>query len=110
MATGQQQVAGRLALVVLLLTLLTLGAYVALIVAQGGAPVAWFTGGLLLAALLAGQAWRTTRRRTAALVVTGVLLCVLGVLALATIGLPLLAAGVIAFLAAARTRATTSTD
>ncbi len=102
MATGQQQVAGRLALVVLLLTLLTLGAYVALIVAQGDAPAAWFAGGLLLAALLAGQAWRTTRRRAAALVVAGVLLCVLGFLSLASIGLPLLAAGVIAFLAAAR--------
>jgi hypothetical protein len=105
-ATGQQ-VAGRLALVVLALTLLTLGTYVALIVTQGGAPVAWFVGGLLLAALLAVHAWRTTRRRTAALVVAGVLLCVLGYLALASIGLPLLAAGVIALLAAARARTTT---
>ncbi|MEV4414561.1 hypothetical protein [Catellatospora sp. NPDC049609] len=99
-----QRVAGRLALVVVLLSLLTLGVYVALIVGQGDAPVAWFAGGLLLAALLALRAWRSTRRRVAALVVAGVLLCLLGVLALASIGLPLIAAGVIAFVAAARAR------
>ncbi|WP_336216622.1 hypothetical protein [Nonomuraea sp. LPB2021202275-12-8] len=79
--------------------------YVALMAQEGGRPVAWFTGGLVgCAVLLAYGMVRTARRRGTALAIAGVVLIVLGYLALLSIGLPILVAGVLAVIAAAVTR------
>lgn len=96
-----------LPLVVVLLCLLSAGGYVIAVVGQGGTPVLWFVGGLLVAAALTlGGALGSRRRRAPALLVSGVLLCALGALALFSVGLPVIAAGLIAFAAAARARVT----
>ncbi|GAA2385326.1 hypothetical protein Cme02nite_72190 [Catellatospora methionotrophica] len=105
MATRTRAGIDWLALVVALLCLATAGGYVALVVGAGDAPVLWFVAGLLVAAALTLHgSIRSRRFRAPALLASGVLLCALGALALFTIGLPVVAAGLIAFAAAARAR------
>ena len=78
-------------------------AYLRIIHGQGDQPLAWVVGGLLGCAVLAtyGAPLAAPGRRTA-LVVAGVGLLVLGVLAILTIGLPILAAGALALVSGAR--------
>ena len=66
---------------------------------------AWFVAGLAAAAFLSvyGVA-RAAPRRALALLASGVVMTVLGFLAILSIGLPILGAGVLALVAAARTR------
>lgn len=95
-----------LALAVVLICAVLSGVYLALVTAQDDQPVAWFAGGLIAAGALALYgAFRPRRGRVVALVLSGLVLSGLGLLALLSIGLPVLAAGVAAFVAAARSRA-----
>jgi hypothetical protein len=82
-----------------------IGIYLEVVSQQGDHLVAWFLGGLAAAALLGlyGVA-RSAPRRGLALAVSGVVLTVLGILGLASIGLPILGAGVLALVAAAGSR------
>ena len=79
--------------------------YLALIGGQGGQPAAWFVAGLATAGLLCLYAVRRAApRRRLALAASAVLLLVFGVLGLLSIGLPIVVAGVLAAVAAARDR------
>ncbi len=79
--------------------------YVRLMAEQGDRPLAWVLAVLLAGAGGAGYgAVVTGVRRTTALVLAGALLVALGVLAVFTIGLPILAAGALSLLAALRRR------
>ncbi|GAA0909219.1 hypothetical protein [Virgisporangium aurantiacum] len=80
--------------------------YVGLIRQQGGHAAAWFIGGLAAAALLSiyGVA-RAAPGRRSALAVSGVMMVVLGLLGILSIGFPILGAGVMALVAAARAMA-----
>lgn len=80
--------------------------YVLVIRAQGDSSPAWWVLAMLLgAAVLAGVAApRRAPRRTVLLVVAGCLLVPLGILGILSIGLPILVAGALAILAAARSR------
>ena len=82
-----------------LVTLGVLGALVAITRAQGESPAWWFVALLLVAAT--GLGYGTTRgvRRGAVLTAASGLLMVLGLLGILSIGLPLLFAGVLAFVA-----------
>ena len=85
------------------IALLMAAAYLALIGAQGGPAALWFVAGLAVSAALAGYgARRAAPRRTPALAVAGAILVALGLLGILSIGLPILAAGVLALIAAAR--------
>lgn len=65
-------------------------------------PVAWFLAALLLGAGAAGYGASTgSPHRGAALILAGVVLAVLGVLAMFSIGLPVLAAGALCLFSAA---------
>ncbi|GII57262.1 hypothetical protein Pth03_56510 [Planotetraspora thailandica] len=94
-----------LAAIAALIALVMMGLYVGLILQQGDQAVAWFLGGLAAAALLAiyGAA-RAAPRRGLALAVAGTVLTVLGILGILSIGLPILGAGVLALVAAARSQ------
>jgi hypothetical protein len=85
------------------ISLFMIGVYVGLIRQQGGQVAAWFLAGLAVAALLSiyGVA-RAAPQRRLALAVSGVVMAVLGLLGLLSIGLPILGAGVLALIAAAR--------
>ena len=86
------------------IALLMNGVYLWLVHHDGNSPAIWFVAGLAVAALLAGYgALRTAPGRRPALVAAGVLLAGLGLLGILTIGLPIVLAGLLAFLAAART-------
>jgi hypothetical protein len=88
--------------------LVMIGLYLGLIDQQGNQPVAWFLGGLAAAALLASYgAARAAPRRGSVLAVSGAVMTVLGILSILSIGLPILGAGVLALVAAARSRRTT---
>lgn len=83
-----------LPLVASVLTLGMLVLYLMLIRQQGGGPAAWAVVVLLMAAGAAGYgAVVGAPRRRGALFVAGGLLLVLGLLAILTIGLPILAIG-----------------
>ena len=71
---------------------------------QGGPAAAWFIGGVSAAGLLAayGSA-RAAPRRALALTVAGTILTALGLVGIASVGLPILLAGVLALIAAVRT-------
>jgi hypothetical protein len=74
--------------------------YLRLIDSQGQEPVPWFVIGLILAAAAALYgAWRDAPQRKAALIASGVILMVLGLLGLWSVGFPLLLAGGAAFYA-----------
>lgn len=80
--------------------------YVRLMDAQGDSPRFWFLGGLLSAAALAAYASvRSVPRRAEALAVSGAVLVSFGILGMFSIGLPILIAGVVAIVFAAKTRA-----
>jgi hypothetical protein len=75
--------------------------YVWLIGREGDRPVAWFLGLLVgCTVLVAYGATRAAPRRRTVLAIAGVVLTMLGILGLASIGLPILAAGVLAVIAA----------
>ena len=78
-------------------------AYLSVIRQQGGDPAAWAVAALVAGA--AGAAYGavvTAPHRRAALILAGFTLTALGVLAILTIGLPILAAGALCLVAAAR--------
>ena len=77
--------------------------YVWLIHQQGNQPLLWVLIVLLAGALLAayGALWRVPYRRTA-LVLAVIVLTVLGVLGILSIGLPILAAGILALVSLLR--------
>jgi len=86
------------------LALLMDGVYLWLIHDQGNSPAIWFVAGLAVAALLAGYgALRAAPGRRPALIASAVLLLGLGLLGILSIGLPIVLAGVLAIVAAART-------
>ncbi|MCU7726920.1 hypothetical protein ODJ79_24605 [Actinoplanes sp. KI2] len=81
------------------------GVYLWLIHEQGNSPAIWFVAGLAVAALLALYgALPTAPARRPALIAAGVLLLGLGLAAILTIGFPIVLAGLLAIIAAARTR------
>jgi hypothetical protein len=92
-----------LALIASLLTVVITVIYVWAIEHQGGRPVAWFLGVMVMCALLGAYGVATVApRRATALTISGVILVLLGILGLASIGIPMLGAGALALLAAAR--------
>ncbi|WP_055483867.1 hypothetical protein [Sphaerimonospora mesophila] len=94
-----------LAAITALIVLVMMGLYLGFIRQQDGQVVAWFLGALALAALLAiYSAARTALWRGLALTVSGVILKVVGILSIPSIGLPILGAGVLALVAAARSQ------
>ena len=80
-----------------------IGLYIDLIRRQEGHVAVWFVAGLATAALLSiyGVA-RAAPVRRLALAASGAVMAVLGLLGILTIGLPILVAAVLAFIAAAR--------
>jgi hypothetical protein len=77
--------------------------YVVIQARQGDSPAPWFLIGLALVAALIGYgADHGARGRVPCLVVGGVILIAFGVLAILSIGLPLLVGGVLALVAAVR--------
>ena len=76
--------------------------YVSVMHSQDDDPLAWVMAVLIVAAALAGSgAFGGASYRRTALVASGVLLVGLGVLAILSIGFPILIAGVLALVAAA---------
>ena len=82
--------------------------YVWLIRQENDQAAAWFLGGLVVSILLCvyGSA-RVPMRRTA-LATAGGIMTVLGALGILSIGLPVLVAGIVSLMAAARSRAANS--
>jgi hypothetical protein len=77
--------------------------YLLIMRAEGDTPAWWFLSGLIIAVvLLAYGAHRDAGRRRPALTLAGADLLGLGFLALLSIGLPLLCAGVLALISAGR--------
>lgn len=105
MAFGSRTGWDLLAAIAAVIALVMLGVYVGVITAQGGHMAVWFLAGLAAAALLSiyGAA-RAAPRRGLALVVSGAALMVLGFLGILSIGFPILCAGVLALVAAIRSR------
>ena len=97
------------ALVAAVLALVMLFVYLWIIMRQGSNPVYWFVGALLVGAATAGYGVATvSSHRAAALFLAGFVLFVAGVLAIWSIGFPILLAGSLCFFAAARSRRTSS--
>ncbi|GIM94166.1 hypothetical protein [Paractinoplanes toevensis] len=93
----------RLAVAAAVITLIMIAVYLGLISRQGNEPALWFVAGLAVAAVLAGYgAIGAARARRPALLAAGALLLVLGLLGILSIGLPIIAAGVLAIVAAGR--------
>jgi hypothetical protein len=77
--------------------------YLLVMRAEGDTPALWFLTGLVIAViLLAYSANRGSGRRRPALTLAGVDLLGLGIVSLASIGLPLVCAGVLALVSAGR--------
>jgi hypothetical protein len=77
--------------------------YIQVMQDDGEQPLAWVLVVLLSGTVLAAFAsWRPAPHRTTALILAGIELTVLGVLALLTIGFPILIAGALALWAGAR--------
>ena len=76
--------------------------YVWLIRQENDQPAAWFLGGLVVSALLCGYGSARVPRRRTALAAAGGIMIVLGILGILSIGLPVLVAGIVALVAAAR--------
>jgi hypothetical protein len=92
-----------LAVVAAAVALIMLVVYVQIMREQDDSPQVWVLAVLGGSALLAGYgALRTSRLRTAALATSGMALVLLGLLAILSIGFPILLAGVAALVAAAR--------
>jgi len=85
------------------LTWIMLGVYLALINEQDGNVAVWFVAILVLGAVAAGYgAVTAVPHRRPALVVAGLLLGAAGLVGIASIGLPVLVAGVLCLVAAVR--------
>ncbi|WP_182898936.1 hypothetical protein [Microbispora sp. H10830] len=105
MASGLRRGWDPLAAVTALIVLIMMGLYVGFVAQQDGQVLAWLLGALALAALLAiYSAIRTALWRGLALTVSGVILTVVGILGILSIGLPILVAGVLALVGAARSQ------
>jgi drug/metabolite transporter (DMT)-like permease len=92
-----------LAAVAAILAAVMMIVYVLLMRQQGDTPLLWVLGLLGCGALLSAYgASRTRPHRQAALLVSGAMLSVLGLLAILSIGLPVVVAGVLSVVAAAR--------
>jgi hypothetical protein len=103
MTTGRRQRWDPLATIAALIALGMTGVYAAVLSQQDEQPAVWFVVGLVAAALLAGYgAARSAPHRRPALSVAGSALVALGILGILSIGLPILCAGVLALVAAAR--------
>jgi hypothetical protein len=77
--------------------------YVLVMWAEGDTPALWFLTGLVIAVILLGySANRGAGRRRPALTLAGVDLLGLGIVGLASIGFPLVCAGVLALISAGR--------
>lgn len=96
---------GLAAAAAVLALVMTVG-YVLVLRSQGGeSPVVWFLLALIAGAALAGYgAWRGVPHRRGALFGAGAVLLAIGLLAILSIGLPILLAGVLALAAGARAR------
>jgi hypothetical protein len=92
-----------LAAIAAVIALIMIGLYIGLISQEGSQLAAWFLAGLAAAALLSiyGVA-RAAPRRGLALAVSGLVMTVLGFVSILSIGFPILVAGVLALVAAAR--------
>jgi len=92
-----------LALTAAALALAVLLGYLAIMRQESDVPAAWFVAALVLGAALAvyGANIGAHHRRTA-LLLAGLMLAVVGVLAIPSIGFPILVAGVLCLVAAAR--------
>lgn len=85
------------------LALAMLGVYVALMRQQHDQPAAWVLAAFVVGASAAAYgAFAMVPYRRSSLLVAGLVLAMLGMLAILTIGLPILAAGVLCLVAAAR--------
>jgi hypothetical protein len=83
--------------------------YVLLMRQQGDTPRLWVLGLVGVGALLSAYgASRTRPHRRTALLVSGAILSVVGLLAILSIGLPIVLAGVLSVVAAARSSRPTS--
>jgi hypothetical protein len=103
--TSERRAWDRLALIGSLLCTLTGVGYVWLIQQQGNQPTAWFLSGLIVGVLLAVYGAATAVAwRTAALMISGTVLVVLGLLGILSIGVPILGAGVLVLAAGVRSR------
>jgi hypothetical protein len=77
--------------------------YVLIMRAEGDTPALWFLSGLVIAVILLEYgANRGAERRRPALALAGVVLLGLGIVGLASIGFPLVCAGVLALISAGR--------
>ena len=77
--------------------------YLLIMRAEGDTPALWFLTGLVIAVILLGYgANRGAGRRRSALTLAGVDLLGLGIVGLASIGFPLVCAGVLALIGAGR--------
>jgi hypothetical protein len=94
-----------LAAIAAAIALIMIGLYIGLIGQQGGLVAAWFVAVLSAAAILSAYgAARGAPRRGLALAVAGAMMAVLGLLSILSIGFPIVAAGVLAIVAAARSQ------
>jgi hypothetical protein len=85
------------------LVVVMLVVYLAVIRQQDGEPAAWAVAALAFGAVAAGYgAVRTLPGRRVSLVVAGLVLLAIGVLAILTIGLPILVAGALCLVGATR--------
>lgn len=86
------------------LALVMVVGYLAVIRQQSGQPALWFLAALIIGAALAGYGARTSSsHRLGVLLVAGIVLVMLGMLGILSIGLPILVAGLLCFVAAVRT-------
>ena len=100
---GREAGVDRLAALAVVITIIVSVWYVALIGQQGDRPVAWFLAGLAGSALLVAYgAVRAAPRRRTVLAIAGTVLSLLGLVALASIGFPILVAGLLTVIAAVR--------
>jgi hypothetical protein len=94
-----------LAAVAAAIVLVMIGVYVWLIRQEDGEIAVWFVAGLGAAAVLAIYGGVRTRPwRVGALTTAGIVMLVLGVFGILSIGLPIIAAGVLTMIAASRAR------
>jgi len=91
------------ALVGAVLALVMVVGYLAIMRQESDRPVAWFLAALILGAAAAGYGTITAAPyRGAALLLAGVVLAAVGVLAILSIGFPILLAGALCLVSAAR--------
>ncbi|HEX2808729.1 MAG TPA: hypothetical protein VHN80_21410 [Kineosporiaceae bacterium] len=85
------------------LTVVMIVVYLLIVRQQSNQPAGWFLAVLLAGAVAAGYAsFRGSPHRRAVLVLAGIFLTGAGLLALLSIGLPILTAGILCEIAAAR--------